>query len=324
MARLYGRPIDELLRPTAPVDDFVGQFRTSLSRTEDTEELEGAIRQVERYAEDYREVERLAGAVPDYQYPAPYAVDGVPAGAAATEIASAERNRLGLGEGPLPNLREILETKIGIRIFFIELPSRIAGFFAYTPETGACVAVNAGHPVERQQWTMAHEFAHFLTRRLKAEITVSKTSSQGKVPAHERFAEAFAGEFLMPANGLTRDFNAMRRTRSDGVTPAALVELAAFYRVSFQALALRLEGLGLLPRGTFDMLHHERFSVSEARQLLGIPSPEPDTRRFPTRYLTLAVDAYRAGQISEGQFARFLRLDRVTARQVAQSLEGAA
>ncbi len=285
---------------------------------------EGAIRQVERYAEDYREVERLAGAVPDYQYPAPYAVDGVPPRAAATEIASAERNRLGLGEGPLPNLREILETKIGIRIFFIELPSRIAGFFAYTPETGACVAVNAAHPVERQQWTMAHEFAHFLTRRLKAEITVSKTSSQGKVPAHERFAEDFAGEFMMPANGLTRDFNSMRRTRSDGFTAAALVELAAFYRVSFQALALRLEGLGLLPRGTFDMLHHERFSVSEARQLLGIASPEPDSRRFPTRYLTLAVDAYRAGQISEGQFARFLRLDRVTARQVAQSLEGTA
>ena len=33
MARLYGRHVDELLRPSRPVEDFVGQFRTSLSRT---------------------------------------------------------------------------------------------------------------------------------------------------------------------------------------------------------------------------------------------------------------------------------------------------
>ena len=320
MAGLYGRTVDELLRPTPPVEDFIGQFRTSLSRTDDAEALEDAIRTVERYAEDYRELERRAGVTSDHSYPAPYAIDGVPPAAAATEIASTERNRLGLGDGPIANLRDILETKIGIRVFFIELPSRIEGFFAFTPETGACIAVNANHPVERQQWTMAHELAHFLTRRLVAEITVAKGPPRGRVLPHERFAEAFAGEFTMPASGLTRDFNAIRRTRPDGVTPGALVELAAFYRVSFQALVVRLEGLGLLPRGTFDMLQGERFSVTEARRLLGLAAPEPDARVLPVRYVTLAVDAYRDGRISEGAFARFLRLDRVTAREVARTL----
>jgi len=320
MARLYGRPVDELLRPTAPVEDFFGQFRTSLSRTDDAEALEDAIRTIETYAEDYRELERRTGVSPDHSYPAPYAIDGVSATAAATEIASTERNRLGLGDGPITNLRDVLETKVGIRLFFIELPSPIAGFFAYTPETGACIAVNAKHPIERQQWTMAHEYAHFLTRRLVAEITVAKARPQGRVPQHERFAEAFAGEFMMPAPGLTRDFNAIQRTRPDGVTPGALVELAAFYHVSFQALAVRLEGLSLLPRGTFDMLQHERFSVTEARRLLGLAAPAPDTRVFPVRYITLAVDAYREGRVSEGAFARFLRLDRVTAREVARAL----
>lgn len=317
MARLYGRQVDELLRPTAPVEDFVGQFRTSLSRTADAAALEDAIRAIEGYAEDYRELERLAGVASNHQYPAAYSIEGLSPAAAASEIASTERNRLGLGDGPLPNLRDILETKLGIRVFFIHLPSRIEGLFGFTSETGACIAVNANHPAERQHWTMAHELAHFLVRRLRAEITVSKQRSQGRVPAHERFAEAFTGDFLMPAAGLTRDFNALRRTRPDGVTPGALVEMAAFYHVSFQALAVRLEGLGLLPRGTFDMLQHERFSVAEARRLLGIPMPEPDTRIFPIRYLTLAVDNYRAGLISEGAFARFLRLDRVAAREVA-------
>jgi Zn-dependent peptidase ImmA (M78 family)/DNA-binding XRE family transcriptional regulator len=320
MAHLYQRPVDELLRPTPPVEDFVGQFRTSLSRADDTEALEHAIRRVERYAEDYRELERRAGVTPDHSYPTPYAIDGIPPAAAATEIASTERNRLGLGDGPIPNLRDVLETKIGIRVFFLELPPKVEGFFAFTPETGACVAVNASRPVERQQWTMAHELAHFLTRRSVAEITVAKQPAPTRASQHERFAEAFAGEFTMPSAGITRDFNAIRRTRPDGVTPGALVELAAFYRVSFQALALRLEGLGLLARGTFDVLEHERFSVTEARRLLGLSPPAPDTRVLPVRYVTLAVDAYRDGRISEGAFARFLHLDRVTAREVAQTL----
>jgi len=320
MARLYGRPVDELLRPSAPVEDFVGQFRTSLSRSADAEELEQAIRMVERYAEDYRELERRAGVAANHQYPPAYSIDGLPATAAATEVATTERNRLCLGDGPLQGLRDVLETKLGIRVFFIALPSRIEGFFAFTPETGACIAVNANRPVERQLWTLTHELAHFLTRRLSAEITVAKAHSPGRVPAHERFAEAFAGEFLMPTSGLTRDFNAILRTRPEGVTPGALVELAGFYGVSFQALVVRLEGLGLLARGTFDMLQHEGFSVAEARRLLGLEPRERDTRVFPARYVTLAVDAYRDGRISEGAFARFLRVDRVTARDVARAL----
>ena len=51
LARMYGRPLDELLRPTPPVEDFVGQFRTSLSRSADNEQLEAVIREVERYAD---------------------------------------------------------------------------------------------------------------------------------------------------------------------------------------------------------------------------------------------------------------------------------
>jgi len=321
MARLYARPLDELLRPTAPIEDFVGQFRSSLSRSEDSAQLEAAIREVERNAEDYRELERINGATVEHGYPAPYDIGGVQPESAAVEIAHTERNRLGLGDGPIPNLREILETKVSIRVFFLDLPARVEGFFAYTSQTGACIAVNAQRPVERQQWTMAHEFAHFLTRRLLAEVTVSHAR---RIPAHERFAEAFAGEFVMPTTGLTRDYNNLVRSRPGGVTPGALVELAAFYRVSFQALVLRLEGMGLVRRGTYDMLAHERFKLSEARELLGLAAPAPDQRAFPVRYLTLAVDAYTKGLISEGAFARFLRVDRVAAREVGRVLAAIA
>lgn len=35
---------------------------------------------------------------------------------------------------------------------------------------------------------------------------------------------------------------------------------------------------------------------------------------LPRRYVALAVDAFRLGELSEGQLSRYLRTDRVTAR----------
>ncbi len=317
-AELYDRPVSELLRPGPPIEDFVGQFRTSLSRSPEAEDLEHAIREIEKYVDDYRELERLTNS-PAPSYPPAYSVGRLDPDAAGADVAATERNRLGLGDGPIANLREILEVKLGIRVFFIPLPSEIGGFFAFTETMGACMAINANHPAERQQWTMGHELAHFLSRHLKADINIARRYV--RVPASERFAEAFTKDFLMPPSGIRRDFNQLIQENENGATPAALVEMATFYRVSFQALVLVLEGHRLLPRGTYDHLEHEGFRVGEARGMLGLTTPEPDQRTLPRRYMSLAIDAYRRGLISEGSFAQFMRLDRVAARRAAGTLD---
>lgn len=41
---------------------------------------------------------------------------------------------------------------------------------------------------------------------------------------------------------------------------------------------------------------------------------------LPLRYQLLAAEAFQKAQITEGQFAHFLRLDRLGARQLYQSL----
>jgi hypothetical protein len=43
---------------------------------------------------------------------------------------------------------------------------------------------------------------------------------------------------------------------------------------------------------------------------------------LPLRYLALAVAAWGSGEVSEGQAARLLRTDRVTARRWADRLHG--
>ena len=97
---------------------------------------------------------------------------------------------MGLGDGPVLRLRETLESDVGIRIFAIEMPSRVAGIFSYTEELGGCIALNARHPEERRRWSMAHEYGHFLTTRFQSEVTV--LGAYTRVPAIERFADAFA------------------------------------------------------------------------------------------------------------------------------------
>ena len=44
---------------------------------------------------------------------------------------------------------------------------------------------------------------------------------------------------------------------------------------------------------------------------------------MPARYEFLAVQAFQAGELSEGELARFLRTDRVSARQTVRRLTNA-
>ena len=319
LAELYGRSVHELLRQRPPITDFTVQFRTSLNQPGlDTPEVAAAIAELQQLSEDYLELENLCGVPASYRYPPLYAVAGISAEQAAEDVATAERNRLGLGDGPVTNLREILENDAGLRIFGLKLPSKIGALFGYSDRVGGCIALNTGHPEERRRWSLAHEYAHFLTHRYQAEITV--LYAYRRVPASERLADAFARFFLMPAAGLSRRFNELKRERQGKITPADLVQLAYYYQVSFEAVVRQLEDLRLLSSGTYDDLIDRGFQVREAQSILQLPPYPTSNQLLPIRYTLLAAEAYQNGQLTEGQFARYVRSDRLTARELYQSL----
>ena len=321
MARLYGRSINEFVGRQEPVADFAVQFRKAVlapNQTRDEEELAHATRDFERLCEDYLYLENLTGSVVGRQYPPQYQIGGIAPDSAAEDVATAERNRLALGDGPILNLREILEYDTGLRVFYTRSPSRIAGMFVYTEELGGCIAINSRHPEERRRWSMAHEYGHFLTSRYRSEIT--RLGGYERVPPTERFADAFAHAFLMPASGLRRRFNETKRNSGGTVTTADVCRLANFYFVSMEAMVLRLEELRLLPRGTWDRLRDRGFKVREAQARLGLDPTPHDDRQLPNRYRLLAVQAYEEERLTEGELARLLRVDRVTARRVVFKL----
>ncbi len=315
LASLYGRQVGELLRAAEPTAPFAVQLRATLAPDEPiATELDSATWEFQKLCEDYAELEQLADSPLPRHYPPVRQVGGTDVERAAEDLATSERTRLGLGDGPILNLRELLEHEVGLRIFYLDLPSAISGLFSFDETLGGCVAVNRRHPEERRRNSLLHEYLHFLTTRYKSEVTVH--SRYRRRPEHERLANAFAPAFLMPNAGLSRRFNETKRRRGD-FTIADLCTLAAYYFVSVESLTRRLEELRLVPLGTWDKVRDAGLRVRDARTLLNLPSPKVPEDLLTPRYVFLAVSAFQAGEVSEGQLARYLRLDRLEARRVA-------
>jgi Zn-dependent peptidase ImmA (M78 family)/DNA-binding XRE family transcriptional regulator len=317
-ARLYDRPVNELLRPSPVPEDFVAQFRLRPGEAHHDDQLAQSVELLQELADDYVELERVAGAPLPQRYPPEADISSLAPAAAGESLAATERNRLGLGDAPVHHLRQMLEGDVGLRIFSLRLPSRVAGLFVASASYGACIGINAGHPGERQRWSLTHEYAHFLAQRSKTEVTA--LNGYRRVPSAERFADAFAENFLLPASGVMRRYNEIRQSRRENVTPADLLHLADLFQVSLEALVRRLENLDLLRPHTWDRLAKAGFRVGEAREMLELAALPPDEELLPLRYRYLAVAAYLDGQVSEGQFARLLRTDRTTARKLAHQL----
>ena len=309
MARLYGRPVGDFVGEKDPVSDFTVQFRAAVSNPDSQQaqdELRHAVETFQRLCEDYLYLENLNETPLSHSYPPQYPTGGTSPEVAAEDVASSERHRLALGDGPLLNLREALENDVGLRVFSIELPSPVAGMFGYTEELGGCIAVNSRHPQDRQRWSLAHEYGHFLTDRFRSEVSL--LAWHGRSRTGERFADAFARCLLMPAAGLRRRFNELSRAASGKITAAEICQLAYHYFVSVEAMMRRLEELRLLPGGTWERLRDRGFKVREAQRQLGL-SPHPrDERTLPLRYQYLAAQAYEEGKLTEGELARLLRV----------------
>jgi Zn-dependent peptidase ImmA (M78 family)/DNA-binding XRE family transcriptional regulator len=315
LAGLFGRHVSDLTRPL-PVrrpESFVVQFRGARGvAAGDDPKTASDIAVFQELCEDYVELERITDSPLPQREPPVYDIRGADPERAGEEVATSERLRLGLGDGPIGDFWGMLEADLGVRLFAPSFAGANAGMFVYSAEYGGCIAVSGNHPEERRRWSAAHEVAHFLVDRYKPEITVLPGR---RLPDGERFADAFARNVLMPGSGLTRQFRAIERAKEGPITPVDILGLCRRYGASFLAMMLRLEDLRLLAPGTLDRLNGKGFKPDAARAALGMPPTNTELRLLPLRFELLAIQAFEQEKLSEGQLARFLRLDRVRARE---------
>ena len=320
LAALYQVQLNILLRQEPKSQTLRPHLRIVLEGgTDGSKEIEAAATVLENYIDDYRQLEKLMGSNAASNYPPVVRRPTGPVERFAEHCAQEERARLDLGaHQPIYTLRNTLEES-GISIFIEPLDSSLAGLYVFEPNFGYCILVNRQHPRERRRWTIAHEYGHFLVDRDRPGVDYLKPMQ--RKPQGERFADSFAAAFLMPEAGVRCRFYAEVERTGDFMV-GDLCRMADYFGVSLMAMTLRLESIGLIPRGGWDRVSLSRVPVRSLKQEAGIQAGEEfdSVEAFPLRYKHLAVEAFVEEKITEGQLARFLRCPRIKAREIVQEI----
>jgi Zn-dependent peptidase ImmA (M78 family) len=157
-------------------------------------------------------------------------------------------------DGAAVDVQAIAES-YGIEVKLEPVDDDLSGFLFREPQSGRTViGVNASHHPNRRTFTIAHELGHFLLHEAETVHLDSKSSGytlQLRSPAsatgeniNEREANLFAAEILMPAKFIAKE---LRKKDLDLLEDeSVLKDLAQKFKVSVQALTIRLHNLGYI------------------------------------------------------------------------------
>jgi Zn-dependent peptidase ImmA (M78 family)/transcriptional regulator with XRE-family HTH domain len=353
LARLYGRSLDELLAEEFDAEaTLVAIFRAEAAVGEEEDVLLDTVTHAIElarelaYLEDRLEIKRVRLRAPAYPVQPPRSKwEAIQHG---NQAAAAERKRLDLGDLPLGDLTDLLESQ-GVRTALLPLPDGVSGLTLMDPRLSFFVVANQDHGVRRRRFSWVHEYAHVLFDR-ELRGTVSREGERDDLA--EVRANAFAASFLLPPSGArefleglgkgrgSRErwelfhegeerelFRAEGRTEpgSQEVQPYDVILLARRFGVSRTTAIYRLKNLGLISQAELDaLLAQERDGEGLAiERSLGLPgwkaerSSDPElaedtlegsVRDFRSRFLSLALEAYRRSKISRGKLHELGRL----------------
>ncbi|MCY4107696.1 MAG: XRE family transcriptional regulator, partial [Chloroflexi bacterium] len=190
------------------------------------------------------------------------------------------RKLLGLGTGPIVDLDPVCEL-LGITVYRAHLGSDLtrvpSGAFFNHPEVGFSILVNLGMTPGRRRFTVAHEMAHALFHSHETNRVVSRERNP-----LEAFADNFAGEFLMPREGVRRF---MEEVGIDPriSEPADAIRIQRYFRVSWPTTLVRLKQMNAVTQATADRFEDSVRPLHLA-QSLGYRVDEEELRQDPRRW----------------------------------------
>ena len=227
IARGLGVPVRELLQPARELRHV--RFRSSKKlRTR-----QQILSDVGRWLDDYSALEELIGAR------RPFRLQGVAAEAAAGQdrgavAARMARAAMGLSaDEPIRDICGLLDSA-GVKVF----PKPVAsdGFFGLSvgpADGGPAVVVNTWERISVERWifSAAHELGHLLLHLDDYEHECDEEDA-----VHEREADAFAAEFLMPDGVFQREWE-----ETYGLSLVdRVIKVKRIFRVSYRTVLHRL------------------------------------------------------------------------------------
>jgi len=316
LAHEYGRDISDLLDMGESMAGADIQFRAAEAEVEESEDQA----RFTELCQDYYSLERRSETPFQFSYLPEYKTDNLSLERAAETIAQRERIRLSLTDQPIGNnFRDILETHVGLNIFYFPM-KRVSGMYFFADVIGGCIAINSREKYEeRRRWSLAHEYAHFLTNRYRPDVVLYSDDGVAVKGRSETLADYFARYFLMPTSTVNLRYNELVQQYGK-FSPATLCIMANEFGVSAQAMSLRLEGESLRPAGWYERLIKGGFKPRQALELLELTPISGRADLLPTRFKQRAIEAYRNGKIDEGNLSEYLRLELLQTRLLLDAL----
>lgn len=146
----------------------------------------------------------------------------------------------------------VVARSLGLKIVYNDLGEEISGLLV-THDGNSSICIREGEPIVRQRFTIAHEIGHFVMRHQfeqdgqvhvdeEYKVTARSTAKTAGFDPKEVEANQFAAALLMPSRLLRQ-----RASRFGGwmLNEDRVSELAREFKVSEQAMALRLQALNL-------------------------------------------------------------------------------
>ena len=259
-------------------------------------------------------------------------------------VASEERQRLGYGSAPVRNLVDVFESQ-AVRVGAVPLPDKVSGLTLWDPTDGIFVAINRDHSMLRRRFSMAHEYAHVL---IDSRRPGAVSHSDNRADLLEVRANAFAAEFLMPAEGVLQFMQALGKGGASraqvtvydemevlqveqrlppGSQDIQLYDVALLghhFGTSRPSAVYRLRNLKLLDERELGALRTQDDSAAgkAMAELLAVePSTiEPDSSDdFRRRFLGLALEAHRRDEITQAKLTELAAMVGATPRELKRA-----
>lgn len=359
LARLYRRNLTELLSEE-PLDDdpLLLLGRTISPEFLSSERVTHVIELIRRAAE----VERLIGEPlwtppPGYDFHEPRTQRE--ANEQGREMAWIERERLGLGNGPVTDMAELIASQ-GIWAAAFDLPQEVSGLFLCHPDFGLTILVNCDNAKGRRRFSYAHEYAHALADRNRSPVPSMADNAKDLI---ERRANVFASEFLVPIAGVHEYLERFRKGHKSRVSlsfwDAALNEgesvedrvtpgsqritcleawyLASEFKVSYEMAVYRLRHAGAIKEPEVEELKAQKhfgafltreFELNDVENQNGYNEDETQPH-LKMQIARLLIEGYRRGAIFTSKFREICEMAEIQfdelyplAKAAQQSLPG--
>ena len=293
LAEVYRRTIEFFLTDEPVVENMM-LWREKPDTEEKRKEVEARFFQL---CEQYHNLEVCCGEPgkvklpePDITKPEQFDYKQVEA------LASKVLKLFSLGEIPGASLKQALEEKYYVKIFYLEFLGSAISWVS--PKFGPAILLNKRNKLWRRNYDLAHELFHILTwsNFRTANVNVLTASAE-----EEKLADVFASRLLLPEESVRERISFY--TDSQGqIRLEQLEDVAREFGVSLDALVYRIASL-------FKIKKEDTLKYLDATKKLCAfhkPRESDEPEMLPERYCALAQRALRDGNLSLLQFAKYM------------------